>query len=101
MHINLLALAVPFFLVFILLEYWIARRQGKNYFSFAHAVTNLNVGIVERMTDVLTTGAFYFFYDYLQRHFAVWHIEAHWYTWILLLTLTDLYGIGTTVLATK
>ncbi|MDX2135443.1 MAG: sterol desaturase family protein [Saprospiraceae bacterium] len=89
MHINLLALSVPFFLVFILLEFWIARRQGKDYFSFAQSVSNLNVGIVERLSDAFVTGSFYFVYDYLYRHFAVWHIEPSWYSWILLLVVTD------------
>lgn len=55
MSFNLLAFAVPIFITFIFIEYWVARRQGKEYFSFAHSVSNLNVGIVERLSDVFVT----------------------------------------------
>ena len=89
MKLNYLALAVPFFLFFMFVEYWIARRQGKEFFSFADSISNLNVGIAERLSDVFVTGAFYFVYDYLYRHFAFWHFEQTWYTWLLLLLFTD------------
>ena len=90
MTLNLLAFAVPFFVFFILVEYWVARRQGKKYFSFATSVSNLNVGIAERVFDVFVTGLFYFVYDYLYQHFALFHVEPSWYSWIILLLCTDL-----------
>ena len=89
MNLNILALAVPLFLVFIFIEYWVARRQGKEYFNFADSVSNLNVGIAERLSDVFVTGAFYFVYDYLHQHYAIWQIQPSWYTWLLLLLATD------------
>ncbi|MEQ1666070.1 MAG: sterol desaturase, partial [Bdellovibrionales bacterium] len=88
MSFNLLAFAVPIFLTFIFIEYWVARRQGKEYFSFAHSVSNLNVGIAERLSDVFVTGAFFFVYDYLHKHYAIWQIEPNWYAWLFLLLLT-------------
>ena len=45
MKINILAFAVPMFLAFMALEYWVSRRKGKKYFQFAESVANLNVGI--------------------------------------------------------
>ena len=90
MHLNYLAFAVPLFISFILLEYFISKRQGKTYFRFAHTVSNLNVGIAERLTDTFVTGAFFFVYDYLHRHYAIFDIQANWTTWIFLLLCTDL-----------
>ncbi|OLY92150.1 Sterol desaturase/sphingolipid hydroxylase, fatty acid hydroxylase superfamily [Cnuella takakiae] len=89
MNERLLALAIPLFLFFILLEYAAARRQKKQTHQYAESIANLNVGIAERVTDMLTTGSFYFLFDYLHRHFAVWHIEANVWTWILLFLATD------------
>jgi sterol desaturase/sphingolipid hydroxylase (fatty acid hydroxylase superfamily) len=89
MNLNLLAFAVPFFLVFIFIEYWVSRRQGKDYFSFAQSISNLSIGIAERLSDVFVAGIFYFIYDYLHTNYAIWKIESSWYHWILLLLVTD------------
>lgn len=90
MELNYLALAVPFFLLFIGLEYYYARRKGKNFYQYAESIANLNVGIAERLLDVFTTGLFFFFFDYIYKHFAIFDIEAGFFTWFLLFLLTDL-----------
>lgn len=87
---NLIGLAVPFFLFFIGLEYWHCRKTGKNYFQFSESIANLNVGIAERLTDVFATGLFFYLFKYIHDHFALFTIRPHWYTWILLFLLTDL-----------
>jgi alkylglycerol monooxygenase len=89
MNERLLALAIPLFLFFILLEYAVSRKQNKQTHQYAESIANLNVGIAERVTDMLTTGSFYFLFDYLHRHYAIWHIEANAFTWILLFLATD------------
>ncbi|MCX6214124.1 sterol desaturase family protein [Spirosoma sp.] len=89
MHYNWLALAVPFFLLCIGVEYLVAKKQQKDYFQFNRSVANLNVGIAERLLDVFTTGAFYFVYDYLHRHYALFDIQANLWGWVSLLVATD------------
>lgn len=89
MHLNWLAFAVPLFLFFMGLEYLISRWQNKNYFQFNNTVANLNVGIAERLLDSFTVGAFYFVYDYLHRHYALFSIQANAWGWIGLLLATD------------
>ncbi len=89
MELNYLAFAVPFFVFFMLLEYWVAKRTGKNYFNLLNAISNVNVGVAERVLDVFVTGAFYFVYDYLYRHFAIFHFKPNVFHWILLLLATD------------
>ena len=89
MHLNYLALAVPFFLTFIGLEYLISQKQGKTYFRFNDSVTNLSIGIFERLLDVFTIGAFYYVYDSLHRHFAIFDIKPGVLLWIALLICTD------------
>lgn len=89
MQLNYLALAVPLFLGFMGLEYVIARKTGKNYFSFTNSITSINTGIAERLLDTFTVGIFYFVYDYLYRHFAIWHIQPSILLWIALFLCTD------------
>ncbi|SOD94862.1 sterol desaturase family protein [Spirosoma fluviale] len=89
MQFNWLALAVPFFLFCIGVEYLVAKKQQKNYFRFNSSVANLNVGVAERLLDIFTTGAFYFVYDYLHRHYALFDIRANVWGWAGLLIATD------------
>jgi len=88
-HLNYLALAVPFFLTFIGLEYLVARKNGKTYFKFNDSIANLSIGIAERLLDNFTVGLFYFVYDYLYRHFAIFDIKASVLLWVALLLCTD------------
>lgn len=88
-HLNWIALSIGGFLFFIGLEYLVSRRTGKNYFQFAESVANLNIGIAERLLDIFVTGLFYFFFDYIYRHFAIWNIQPNWLTWFLLFLATD------------
>ncbi|RFM29708.1 sterol desaturase family protein [Deminuibacter soli] len=90
MHFNLMALAVPFFLVFIGWEYLYCKRKGLPFYHFTESVANINTGIAERLSDVFTSLLFFYFFRYLYVHFAFFHLQATWYNWLLLFLLTDL-----------
>lgn len=90
MTINIFAFSVPFFLFFIGLEYYIAGERGKKYHQFNESIANLNVGVAERLIDLFTAGGFYFVYDYLHRHFALFEIQPTFLLWVALLLATDL-----------
>ena len=89
MQLNYLAFAIPFFVGLMILEFFIARRQGKKIFNFTNSVANINVGIAERLLDTLITGLFFFVYDYLNRHYALFHIKPSLVLWVALLICTD------------
>lgn len=89
MHLNHMAWAIPLFLFFMGIEYWVARKRGWKYFTFSNSITNLNVGIAERLLDTFTVGIFYFVYDYLHRHFGIFNIRSGVLLWIALLICTD------------
>ena len=89
MHLNYFALAVPLFLFFIGLEYYYTRRKKRSFFHFSESVANLNVGMAERITDLLTTGSFYFLYTWLHENFALFHISSSPVTWFILFLVTD------------
>ena len=89
MQLNYLAFAVPLFLLFIGIEYFYSKKKSKSLFHFSESVANLNVGMAERITDLFTTGSFYFLYAYLFEHFRIFDIESSWLTWIILFVVTD------------
>lgn len=90
MKLNYIAFAVPFFASFMLLEYYISKRKDKKVHRFNESVANLNVGIAERITDLLTTGTFYFIFSWLNVNFSIFSIESSVTTWVLLFLATDL-----------
>lgn len=89
MKLNFFALAVPLFLFFMLLEYYVARKKNLSTHRLDESVANLNVGIAERLSDLLTTGAFFFVFTWIHENFAIFHIRANWLTWILLFLAVD------------
>jgi len=89
MTLNILAFAVPLFIVLMLLEFFYAKRNNLSFFNMHNSVANVSVGILERLLDVLTVGIFYFFYSYIHTHFAIFEIKNTVLLWILLLIVTD------------
>jgi sterol desaturase/sphingolipid hydroxylase (fatty acid hydroxylase superfamily) len=89
MQLNWMASAIPLFLFFIVWEYFASKRKGHDYFHFSESIANLNVGIGERLSDLCTTGLFYFVFDYVYRHYALLAIKPTVITWFFLFLLTD------------
>jgi alkylglycerol monooxygenase len=90
MKLDYIAFAIPFFVSFMLLEYYISKRQNKKVHTFNESIANINVGIVERISDLLTTGSFFFVFSWLNESYAVFDIGNNWMTWVLLFLATDL-----------
>lgn len=90
MKLDYIALAIPFFVFFMLLEYYISKRKNREVHHFNESIANLNVGIVERISDLLTTGAFFFVFDWLHKNYSFFKIEPSATSWILLFLATDL-----------
>ena len=74
----------------MLLEYYISKKKNKEVYHFNESIANLNVGIVERISDLLTTGSFFFVFDWLYKNFSFFKIEPSITSWVLLFLATDL-----------
>lgn len=85
-----MALAIPFFVFFMLLEYYVSKKKNKEVYHFNESIANLNVGIVERISDLLTTGSFFFVFDWLYKNYSLFKIEPSITSWVLLFLATDL-----------
>ena len=73
----------------MVLEYWYSLKKQKRFYSFDESISNLNVGIVERMCDMFSVSLFYFFFVWVYQNFAIFHIEANVWTWVILFLFTD------------
>lgn len=89
LQLNYLAFAVPLFMGLIAIEYAVSKRQRRNLHRFEESVSNLNMGLAERVTDILTTGIFYFVFTWIFEHHAIFSIEPSVWTWLGLFLLTD------------
>lgn len=90
LKLNYLALAIPGFLIFAVLEYLYARHKVKqNYYRFESTVSNLCIGIAERLMDFFVAASFYAFYAYIYHNFAVFKLPNTGWVWIGLLLATD------------
>jgi len=89
MKLDFIALAVPFFVSFMILEYYISIKKNKKTHQFNESIANINVGIFERICDLLTTGSFFFIFTWINKNYALFTIESNWVTWIALFLATD------------
>jgi alkylglycerol monooxygenase len=64
-------IAIPIFLLTIALDWFAGYMKGKkDYYRFADTVTNLNLGVGQQATNIMSKIVLIGIYDYLYRHFA-------------------------------
>lgn len=89
-HYNYLAFAMPAFFLFVFLEYKAAQRQKRpELFRYESSVSNVSIGIAERLLNLFVAGAFYSLYYWIYEHYALFSIPNHWLIWIGLILATD------------
>ena len=89
MSYYLPAFIIPISLFIIFIEYWISKKMGKKNYNLDSTVSNLSIGVLERVLDVFLQGIFFYIFTYVYQHYALFHISDKWYMWIMLLLLTD------------
>ncbi|MGC4035757.1 MAG: sterol desaturase family protein [Chitinophagaceae bacterium] len=89
MQVNFIGFSIPFFIGLILLEFFISRKKGLEYFNLHRSIANISIGIAERLTDVFIAGIFYFIYDRIQHKYGLFTIKPGVLLWIVLFILTD------------
>jgi alkylglycerol monooxygenase len=89
MKLNFLAFAIPLFISFMLLEYFICGKKSLRYFNLHNTVANISIGIAERLSDIFIAGLFYFVYDRLQKNYGLFDIKPGMILWVALFVFTD------------
>ncbi len=90
MTINYLAFAIPAFFLFLYLEYALAVHLKKaNVFKYESSISNVSIGIAERLLNLFIAASFYELFNYVYEHFAIFNIPNTWWVWLLLIMATD------------
>jgi sterol desaturase/sphingolipid hydroxylase (fatty acid hydroxylase superfamily) len=90
-QINYLAFAIPAFFIFLFLEYLLAGKLHKKHlFKHESSISNLSIGIAERLLNLLISASFYALFCWVYKHFALFQIPNTWWVWTLLLLTADL-----------
>ncbi|CEK10057.1 sterol desaturase family protein [Legionella hackeliae] len=77
MEINLIALAIPVFLISMAIEYVISVVQKKQLYRLNDFTNNISCGILEQVTMLPLKGLLIFSYHYFYQHFSVFEISPH------------------------
>lgn len=89
-HYNYLAFAMPAFFLFVFLEYKAAQRKKQpELFRYESSISNVSIGIAERLLNLFVSGTFYGLYYYVYEHYALFTIPNHWIVWVALILATD------------
>lgn len=75
-RINYIALAIPFFFVFIGIELWVAARRRQRVYRFTDAVTDLGCGVGQQVSTLFLTASLFLPYVYLYENFSIYTFDA-------------------------
>jgi alkylglycerol monooxygenase len=89
MNDLLLTISIPLFFVAIAIEYILSGKKKVKAFTFNSTISNISIGVAERLANLALAGIFYSTFSYIHEHFVIFPIQENIFTWILLLFLTD------------
>jgi len=69
-------IAIPIFLLFILVEYFVTRKKHPEYYRLNDALSNLNIGVSHLLFKLLTTGLMLGAYVLVLENVAVVHLSG-------------------------
>ncbi|SFW59049.1 Sterol desaturase/sphingolipid hydroxylase, fatty acid hydroxylase superfamily [Sinomicrobium oceani] len=90
-ELNYAALFIPLFFLFVWLErLCISHAMKKKNAVLESSVSNISIGVAERLINLFTGILFYNLFHYIYHHFAIYSIPSSWWVWVLLLLTADL-----------
>jgi len=89
-NINFLAFAMPAFFLFVYLEYQLAQRKKlPETFNYESSVSNISIGLAERLINLFIAGSFYQLYYFIYENYRIFDIPNNFLIWIGLILATD------------
>lgn len=89
---KILLIAMPAFLVLILLEKWWGIHKGNDTIRTMDMVSSLTSGITNTIKDVLGLSVAVLSYNWMVTHWAIFHIESSIWLYIIAFLALDLTG---------
>lgn len=89
-NINFLAFAMPAFFLFVYLEYKLAQRRNRpEIFNYESSVSNISIGLAERLINLFIAASFYQLFYHIYNHYRIFDIPSTVLIWIGLILATD------------
>lgn len=89
-HINFLAFAMPAFFLFVYIEFRLAQRSNRpELFNYESSVSNISIGIAERLINLFIAASFYQLYYYIYNNYRMFDIPSNFFVWFGLILATD------------
>ena len=89
---KILLIAMPVFLLLVLLEKWYGWRKGFDTVRNMDMISSLNSGVTNVTKDVLGLSIALISYEWLVNHLAITHIKATWVIYIVAFIVLDFAG---------
>lgn len=89
---RILLIAMPIFLILVLLEKWYGWRKQKDTVDSIDMFSSLSSGVTNVTKDVLGLSITIFGYEWMVNHWAIYKIEATWLTYAVAFVALDLQG---------
>jgi alkylglycerol monooxygenase len=83
MPANYIVLAIPVFILLILLELVITRVQEKDFYRLSDSINDLSCGILDQVLDVFLKAALFAGYVFLYERYRLWSIPGTAAAWAL------------------
>lgn len=89
-NINFLAFAMPAFFLFVYLEYKLAqRRKRPEIFNYESSVSNISIGLAERLINLFIAASFYQLFYYIYENYRIFDVPSTFLIWVGLILATD------------
>lgn len=90
MDVSLVVLAVPVFIVSMLIEFFLSRKRQQVWFRLGDTMSNLACGLISQLTGLIFAVWTLVAYTFVYEHFRLFDLpRTHWTTWGLSLILAD------------
>jgi len=89
---KILLIAMPAFLLLVLLEKWYGWFKGKDTVRSMDMISSLTSGVTNATKDIIGLSVAIISYEWLVKHIALTHIGTHWYTYIIVFVVLDFAG---------
>jgi alkylglycerol monooxygenase len=89
---KILLIAMPVFLLLVLLEKWYGWRKGFDTVRNMDMISSLSSGVTNVTKDVLGLSIALISYEWLVNHLAITHIKATWLTYAVAFIVLDFAG---------
>src|SRR5690606_20838706 len=89
-ELNYAALFIPAFFGFLCLEWLLIKKSnGKLSQTLEQSLSNISIGIAERLIHLFVAVLFYNFFFWVYSNFAIYNIPNNYIVWIVLLLAVD------------